>query len=273
MKKTTFVFVFIIELILLLVLLSAGCSPGKQAGVVVLHFRELVDEDNNLSLRVRELDGKRVSLTGFMAIQSPLDGSFVYLTNMPLVVCPYCIPGTNTPISAIPALASPGRPIKYTEQPVTVTGVLEVGEKTDLFGYTTPLRINVENIAVADAGKLSPSLKEYAMLASDGVVIEVLVLLDQLVAYTTHDLSRFDPAMLYAFDLEKIDGLIRKVRGYGVPSYGGLIDILQRARGLAVEVNQLIESQQQELMINFAEEGMFLWRAYFAWADEMAALD
>ncbi len=273
MKKIALAFT---GLILALVLLCAGCSPEKQAGqagVVALHFRELMDEDNNLSLRVRELDGKKVSITGFMAMQSPLDGSFVYLTNMPLVVCPYCIPGTNTLLNAIPAIAPAGKPIKYTEQPVTVIGVLEIGEKKDFFGYTTPLRINVESIAVADAGKLSPSLKEYAMLASDGVIMEVLLLLDQLVTYTSYDLSELDPAMLYAVDLEKIDGLMGKVRGYGVPSYGGLIDILQGARELAVELNQLMESGRQEEMINFAAEGAFLWRAYFAWADEMATLD
>lgn len=126
-------------------------------------------------------------------MQSPLDGSFIYLTNAPLVSCPYCAPGTSTPIYAIPAIAPSDKPITYTEQPVNVIGVLEIKDKTDQFGYTTPFRINVESLSMADTTTMPQALKEYLMLASDGVTTDILLVLDQLIAYTCYDLSQLDP--------------------------------------------------------------------------------
>jgi hypothetical protein len=51
------------------------------------------------------------------------------------------------------------------------------------------------------------------MLVSDGVIMDVLLVLDQLITYTYYDLqknfqgtSQLDPNMIYAVDIEKIDG-------------------------------------------------------------------
>ncbi len=254
-------------------LLIAGCSQNEPDKIVTIQFGELMDQDYNVSKRVKELDGKKVYVTGFMAMQSPLDGSFIYLTNVPLVSCPYCIPGTSTPIYAIPAIAPAGKPITYTEQPVTIIGVLEVKDETDQFGYTTPFRINVESLSMADVSEMSQSLQEYAMLASDGVIMDVLLVLDQLIAYTCYELSELDSNMIYTVDIEKIDGLIKKVKGYGIPSFDPFVDILQKTKDLSIEVNQLIENDEKEMMIIYSDEGLFIWYAYYSWADEMAEIE
>lgn len=274
MKK---VLVIVVTIVLVL---TAGCSQKEPRKAVTILFSELMDQNYNVSKRVKELDGKKVSMTGFMAMQSPLDGSFIYLTNAPLVSCPYCAPGTSTPIYAIPAIAAAGKPITYTEQPITIIGVLEVKDKTDQFGYTTPFRINVESLSMADAAQMSQSLKEYSMLVSDGVIMDVLLVLDQLITYTYYDLqknfqgtSQLDPNMIYAVDIEKIDGLIKKVKGYGLSSFDPLVDILQKTKDLSIEVNKLIENDEKEKMITYSEEGLFIWYAYFAWTDEMAAIE
>ncbi len=263
-----------------ILLLIAGCSQeetGKNESamsdkIVNIQFGELMDQNYNISRRVQELDGKKVSMTGFMAMQSPLDGSFIYLTNAPLVSCPYCIPGTSTPIYAIPVIAAPDKPITYTEQPVTITGVLEVTDKTDQLGYTTPFRINVESLSIADAAQMPQPLQEYAMLASDGVTIDILLVLDQLVAYTCYDLSELNPGMVFVIDLEQIDKLTIKVKGYGFSSFDPLLYILQQTNDLAIKINKLIENNEKELMINYSEEGMSNLNAYFEWADEMAII-
>jgi len=264
--------VLIIFLVVMLLPIS-GCKHKEPERIVFIQFGELMDQDYNVSSRIKELNGKEISMTGFMAMQSPLDGSFIYLTNAPLVSCPYCIPGTNTPIYAIPAIAPKGKPINYTEQPITVTGVLEVKDKTDEYGYMTPFRIIVDSLSIADASSMTQSLKEYMMLSSDGVVTDVLIILDQLIAYVCYDLSALNPDMIYTINSVKIDGLINKVKGYGVASYNPLIDILQRTRDLSIEVNHLIENDKTEEMINYSEEGSSIWYAYFAWANEMASLE
>ncbi|MBS4024017.1 MAG: hypothetical protein KGZ79_16630 [Dethiobacter sp.] len=267
MKKVSVIIIIIV------LLLTTGCSQKEPGKTVTILFSELMDQDYNVSKRVTELDGKKISITGFMAMQSPLDGSFIYLTNVPLVSCPYCAPGTNTPIYTIPAIAPAGKPITYTEQPVTIIGSLEVKDKTDQFGYTTPFRITVESLSIADDAQMSQSLKEYSMLASDGVMTDVFLILGQLTAYTCYDLSQLDPNIIYTIDIEEIDRLIKKVKGYVVPSFDPLVDILQKTKELSVEVNRLIENDKKEKMIIYSEEGLFIWYAYFAWADEMAALE
>jgi hypothetical protein len=263
----------IIGLTVVIMFMAAGCSKGDPGQVYTMRFNELVDQDYNVSKQVQELDGKIVSMTGFMAMQSPLDGSFVYLTNAPMVSCPYCVPGTSTPIYTITAVASVGKPIIFTEQPVTVTGVLEVENKTDQFGYTTPFRIHVESLNVADAKAMPQSLKEYTMIASDGVTADVYLILDQLIAYTCYDLTQLDPNMIYSIDIEEVDRLIAKVKSYGLSSYDPLVTVLEKAKVLAVEVNNLIELDEKESLITYAEEGLSIWNAYFAWADEIASLD
>lgn len=58
-----------------------------------------------------------------------------------------------------------------------------------------------------------------------------------------------------------------------MPSFTPLIDILQQTKDLSIAVNKLIENDEKDKMITYSKEGLFIWYAYFAWADEMAALE
>ncbi|MDO9534954.1 MAG: hypothetical protein Q7J85_06390 [Bacillota bacterium] len=42
---------------------------------------------------------------------------------------------------------------------------------------------------------------------------------------------------------------------------------------MSIEVNKLIENDEKEKMITYSEERLYIWYAYFAWVDEMAALE
>lgn len=275
--------ILVIMLTFVLLLTMVACSQKESNiektdkeesnKIITIQFGELMDQDYNVSKRIKELDGKEVSMIGFMAMQSPLDGSFIYLTNAPLVSCPYCAPGTNTPIYTIPVMAPTGKPITYTEQPVTITGKLEVKDKTNEFGHTTPFRINAASIAMADTAQISQSLKEYTMLASDGVVMDILMVLDQVVAYACYELSHLNPDMIYTIDIQKIDELINKVQGYGISSFDTVVDVLQRTKDLAIVLNKLIENDEKEKMISYSEKGLSIWDAYFDWADKMATIE
>lgn len=44
-------------------------------------------------------------------------------------------------------------------------------------------------------------------------------------------------------------------------------------KDLSIEVNKLIENDEKEKMITYSEERLYIWYAYFAWVDEMAALE
>ncbi len=259
----------LIILTTIVLLLAAGCEgePGESAH---LQFAELWDEDFNISQRVKELDGDNVSMTGFMAMQSPLDGSFIYLTNAPMVECPYCIPGTDIPVSAIPAMAPAGDSIEFTEEPVTVSGELEVEEKTDEFGYTTPFRIHVNDLKVADKDEMPQSLQEYAMLTADGVGMEFLGVMNEMQAYTAEETPEEEMEQI---DIGEIEALINQVEGYGVDSFEPLLGILKEVKELAEEINELMEEGEEENLSAYREDVIALWDEYFEWSNEMARMD
>lgn len=253
----------------IVILFAAGCE-NEPAESTHLQFGELWDEDFNVSPRVKELEGENVSMTGFMAIQSPLDGSFIYLTNAPMVSCPYCIPGTDTPVFAIPAIAPEGDSIEFTEEPVTITGELEVEEKTDEFGYTTPFRIHVDDLLVADAEEMPPTLQEYTMLTSDGVGVEILDIVNKMQSYTTGEIADDE---LEPLDLTEIDNLINQVEGYGVDSFDPLVEILEDIKELAEDINEAIAEGEEEILSNYREDVIAAWDEYFEWSNEMATIE
>ncbi len=259
----------LIILTAIILLLAAGCEeePGDTAH---LQFAELWGEEFSVSQRVQELDGQSVSMTGFMAMQSPLDGSFIYLTNAPMVSCPYCIPGTDTPVSAIPAMAQEGDSIDFTEEPVTISGKLEVEEKTDEFGYTTPFRIHVNELAVADKDKMPQSLQEYAMLTADGVGMELLGIMNEMQAYTAEEIPEEEMEPL---GIGEIETLINQVEGYGVDSFEPLLEIMEDAKELAKEFNELMDEGEEEKLSAYREDVIALWDEYFEWSNEMARMD
>ncbi len=54
--------------------------------------------------------------------------------------------------------------------------------------------------------------------------------------------------------------------GFAIPEEVKVID-------LSIEVNKLIENDEKDLMITYSDEGILIWTAYFAWADEMATIE
>ena len=44
---------------------------------------------------LKTLDGTAVTISGYMATSSPVDGSFMFLMNLPYQSCPFCVPNTS----------------------------------------------------------------------------------------------------------------------------------------------------------------------------------
>ena len=255
-------------------LTASGCSQEKGPSVAI-RFGELWDRDFNVSERIKGLDGERVSMTGFMAVQSPLDGSFIYLTNAPMVSCPYCIPGTNTPVFAVPAIAPPRNPINFTDEPVTISGKLEIAEKVDEFGYTTPFRINVETLKIADISQMPQSLRDYTMLSSEGVTAEITALIDKAYNITMGEaeITVGNTVIVPQMELDEINRLKNKVRSYNIESFEPLIDILDDLSELSEKLNEQIEADETDKLSDYTDEAFLLWEDYFDWANNMAAIE
>lgn len=164
-------------LILLTAMLLALTGCGKDAAssgeATKLNF-----SDSASSLTA--LDGKPVTLTGYMATLSPLDGSYIYLMNMPYQSCPFCIPNTTQLANTMAVYAKSGSKFDFTDRPVKIAGTLEIGDYTDAYGYQYGFRIKDATYEIVDLSSVSSDYALYQSLAEDGVIADIYAMFDYL---------------------------------------------------------------------------------------------
>ena len=158
-------------------LLLAGCSgaaPGEE-GATALKFTDAVSLET-----LTALDGKTVSIVGYMAPLSPLSGKFLYLMNMPYQSCPFCVPNTTQLANTMAVYAPEGQTFGYTDQAIRVTGTLRIEDYTDEYGYVYNYRIADASYEIVDLAALSEDYALWQSIASDGVVAEINSMFDYL---------------------------------------------------------------------------------------------
>lgn len=158
-------------------LLLAGCSgaaPGEE-GATALKFTDAVSLET-----LTALDGKTVSIVGYMATLSPLSGKFLYLMNMPYQSCPFCAPNTTQLANTMAVYAPEGQTFGYTDQAIRVTGTLRIEDYTDEYGYVYNYRIANASYEIVDLAALSEDYALWQSIASDGVVAEINSMFDYL---------------------------------------------------------------------------------------------
>ena len=231
----------IVTLALCIALLS-GCSQSTKAA-------QKLSFSQSLSLEVlRSLNGKIVTLTGYMATLSPLSGEYIYLMNLPYQSCPFCVPNTQQLANTMAVYAARGQTFTYTDRPVEITGRLELGDYTDEYGYTYNYRIADARLAVVDLSKVSEDYAIYQSLAEDGVIAEIDNMFNYLLficQWTEYQGSYTDEGgaqvsyYLYPGDVENI---LADESGYGYAAeaaadyYPGLI---KRVEGVSQDLGEL----------------------------------
>ena len=158
-------------------LLLAGCSgaaPGEE-DATALKFTDAVSLET-----LTALDGKAVSIVGYMATLSPLSGKFLYLMNMPYQSCPFCVPNTTQLANTMAVYAPEGQTFGYTDQAICVTGTLRIEDYTDEYGYAYNYRIADASYEIVDLAALSEDYALWQSIASDGVVAEINSMFDYL---------------------------------------------------------------------------------------------
>lgn len=150
-----------------------SCARSSAQTVTNLRFSDAIEYS-----AIEALDGQQVSITGYIATLSPLDGTYLYLLNLPYQSCPFCMPNTDQLTNTMAVYAPSGKTFDYTEQAVCVTGTMEVGDFSDDFGYTYNYRIVDATCETVDLGEVSEEYALWQSIASDGVVTEVNRMLD-----------------------------------------------------------------------------------------------
>ena len=166
----------LLALLVCLALLTTGCG-GKQTstGATKLSFADSASLD-----ALKALDGKSVTITGYMATLSPLSGEYIYLMNMPYQSCPFCVPNTNQLANTMAVYAPSGSKFEFTDRPVQINGTLRVQDRVDEYGYSYNYFIEDASYTVVDLSSVSQDYALYQSLAEDGVIADVNAMFDYL---------------------------------------------------------------------------------------------
>ena len=173
MKK----FAALIALLVCIALLATGCG-GKEASsaeVTKLSFADSASLDT-----LKALDGKSVTITGYMATLSPLSGEYIYLMNMPYQSCPFCVPNTNQLSNTMAVYAASGSKFEFTDRPVQISGTMRVADRVDDYGYSYNYYIDNASYTAVDLSSVSQEYALYQSLAEDGVIADVNAMFDYL---------------------------------------------------------------------------------------------
>ncbi len=127
---------------------------------------------------LKTLDGELVTINGYMATSSPVDGSFIFLMNMPYQSCPFCVPNTSTLSNTIEVYSKKGQPFEYTTSAIKIVGTLVVAEKedepfTDEYGYEFNYKIVDATYSVLRSEELSADLALWQKVAESGIINKI----------------------------------------------------------------------------------------------------
>lgn len=167
----------LLSLMLMLCLLTAaltGCGGGS-AETAQLKFADSASLET-----IEKLDGKTVTITGYMATLSPLTGDYIYLMNMPYQSCPFCVPNTQQLSNTMAVYAAKGVKFDFTDRPVKITGTMKIEDCVDDYGYSYNYRIVDAKYEVVDLSSVSQEYALYQSLAADGVIGDINSMFDYL---------------------------------------------------------------------------------------------
>jgi hypothetical protein len=127
---------------------------------------------------LKTLDGKDVTINGYMATSSPVDGSFMFLMNLPYQSCPFCIPNTSQLSNTMEIYPKKGQSFEYTTQAIKVVGTLAVAADpaqpfTDKYGYEFNYKIVDATYTVIGDDELSSNMALWQKIAKSDVITKV----------------------------------------------------------------------------------------------------
>jgi hypothetical protein len=170
--------VLLLALCIALVLSMIACDKGEEN--VKLSFKAASSYEE-----LKALDGQTVSINGYMATSSPVDGGYLFLMNLPYQSCPFCVPNTSQLSNTMAVYAKDGDSFDYTGQAIKVTGTLVVAENeeepfTDKYGYTFNFKIVDAAYTVLTDEELTADMAAWQKIADSGLMDEMYRMYDYL---------------------------------------------------------------------------------------------
>ncbi|MBQ8858606.1 MAG: hypothetical protein IJ012_02315 [Clostridia bacterium] len=226
---------------------------------------------------LKKLDGKPVKINGYMATSSPVDGSSIFLMNLPYQSCPFCVPNTSQLSNTMKVYAKKGKAFAFTNQAVCIVGRLEVSPTdkvgdlfTDEYGYQFCCRIVDATYTILKSSDLSGNMGAWQRIAESDVITDVYKMYDYLnflcywpsyfvndyvdgngetqkgfflyaedaISYITKDGAQWN----YGYQEDYFDNLIAKIEKVDPDAFEGLEENVRKAELFAAEaVGELLD--------------------------------
>ena len=258
--------------LLMVLTLFAGCAKeevgSEKSGAQLLSFSQAQSVEE-----MQKLDGKEVSIIGYMSTLSPISGEFMYLMNLPYQSCPFCVPNTTQLANTMAVYAKSKDGFDFTDRAIQVTGILEFGDYTDEFGYEYSYRIKDAEYTVLNESDLDPKIKLWQQLASTDVISEIYQMYEYvnfLCFWPTYT-AQFEGGSdyLYPSDVELFckndgaqfnygykegyfDSLVSKVESVSKTDFTALIENIRKAEALAAEALAEIDAENYTAVTEYS---------------------
>ena len=236
---------------------------------------------------LKTLDGTYVSINGYMATSSPVDGSFMFLMNLPYQSCPFCVPNTTQLSNTMEIYPKAGDSFAYTSQAIKVVGKLVVAPSedqpfTDSYGYQFNFKIVDATYTVIKAEELSEDMALWQSIANTDVVNDIYKMYDYvnfLCAWNTYTVNSYTDEngnevpgyYLYASDAEKFiytdgaqynygykdgyfDSIVSKIEAVDKEAFADLVANIRAAEALAKKALSELENKNYTSEYKYVEK-------------------
>ena len=307
MKKIRMIkFVSLMASALLIVSLFAACGGNDDTidpnsdDVTKLSFKAASGYDY-----LKTLDGTHVTISGYMATSSPVDGSFMFLMNLPYQNCPFCVPNTSQLSNTMEVYPKEGESFPYTTQAIQVVGTLAVSESedepfTDMYGYEFCCKIVDATYTIIKAEDLSEDMALWQKIANTDVVNDIYQMYDYvnfLCAWPTYYVNSYTDEngvtqpgyFLYASDAENFiykdgaqynygykdgyfDSIVAEIEAVDKTAFADLVANVRKAEALAKKALGELENKNYTSEYKYVEKfGKEDWVFTLNKGEELAA--
>ena len=263
----------------------AACKKDKEydaSEAVKISFKDASGYDY-----LKTLDGKLVTINGYMATSSPVDGSFMFLMNLPYQSCPFCVPNTSQLSNTVEIYPKDGEAFSYTSQAIRVVGILEVAENenepfTDKYGYEFNFKIVDATYTIIKPEELGEDIALWQKIASSDVVSDIYKMYDYvnfLCAWDTYFVNNYTndkgetvPGYyLYPTDAENyiykdgaqynygykegyFDAIVAKIEAVDKTAFADLVANVRKAEALANDALAELENKNYTFEYKYVEK-------------------
>lgn len=107
-----------------------------------VRLRDLYEKDLSFSDYARQMEGKRITVVGYMAPPLKAESDFFVLTNRPMAVCPFCESEAEWPDDILAVHTKRILKVVPFNVPIATRGVLELGTRKDPeTGFVSRVRV------------------------------------------------------------------------------------------------------------------------------------